>query len=105
MSRLLSVAALVALAACGSPVAKMCSNLEAAFESCATGTTTATGTTGTGPTCEDAYADCDDADIDALNAMAECITADCADLTCYDGMADLSGACLGIDTTGTTTGT
>jgi hypothetical protein len=104
MSRLMTVAALVALAACGSPVKKMCENLEGALESCATGEATGTGTA-TGESCETVYENCSDADLDILNGMADCIEADCEDFSCFDDFANLSGECLGIPGTGTGTGT
>ena len=64
-----------------------------------------TGTeTGTEATCETLYENCSDADLDLLNSLADCIAADCEDLTCYDGLGDLSGECLGLtDTTPVTT--
>ncbi|MBA2320167.1 MAG: hypothetical protein H0V89_03340 [Deltaproteobacteria bacterium] len=98
MTRLLSLAALLAVAACGNPVGKMCDDLTKATEACVDDV----GGTETDATdaCETQYENCTDEDIALLNAAAACLLADCEDLTCRDGYDELSAECLNLPATG-----
>lgn len=80
------------------PVEAMCEEIREASVACST---TTTDVSGTRPDCVDDFSQCTAAELAVLSDLAACVLNDCDDLSCYDELADLSGACLGIDTTST----